>query len=316
MAATAGSQASPSTPSVASGILLALLAFACFTAMDTVVKLLGGRYHVLQVLYLNSVFGLVTVVAIAWAQRKLATVRPNRLRLHVLRWCISFCGTLCVFWSYPRMPLADAYAILFTAPLLITALSVPILGETVGWRRWTAIGVGFCGVLVMLEPGKGLFQVTALVTLLGAAGYALNMLLVRKMTATENTFSFGVWGNALSVVLVLPLVIPVWQTPSVADLSLWAAAGCIAGSAFLILVIAYRSAPAAVVAPFQYVQLVYGIAVGLALFGDLPRPRMLLGAAIVVGSGLYIIHREAQLARRRPLPAETAQKMAAATEKP
>jgi drug/metabolite transporter (DMT)-like permease len=284
-------------PSPLTGVLLTLAAFAMFTGMDTVVKLLGGRYPVVQVLFMNSAFSLVTVVLIAAAQGRLSEVRPVRLRRHLLRWLISFGGTLAVFWCYPRMPLADVYAILFTAPLIITALSVPLLGERVGWRRWTAVLVGFLGVVVMLRPGTAGLRLEALVALVGALGFALNMIMVRKLTATETTLAIAFWGQILSFLGAGLLVMPLWIHPTLPDLGLAAIAGTIAGSGFLVLVRAYSCAPAALLAPFQYVQLLYGTAVGWLLFGDLPTVNLLLGAAIVIASGLYIVRREARLAR-------------------
>lgn len=274
------------------GILLSLGAYALFTLMDASIKTLGGRYHVVQVVFFNALFGLATVLLIAAARGTIAGVRSPQWRLHLLRWIIGLPGGLAIFWVYPRMPLADVYAILFAAPLFMTALSVPVLGEKVGWRRWSAVVIGFVGVLVMLRPGAGLLEATALAALFGALVHASNMLLLRRMRGIDPPEAFGVWGNGLTL-LATGIVVPwLWQPPSAADLALHAFAGSIAGGGFLLLVIAYAKAPVAVLAPFQYSQMLYGIAVGAVLFGDWPEPTILAGAAIVVGSGLYIFHRE------------------------
>lgn len=285
--------AAAGTGSPLHGVLLALGAFALFTGMDVCIKLLGGRYHVLQVIFLNSAFGLATVLVIAGLRGGYARLRTSQPRLHLLRWLISVSGGTILFWCYPRLPLADIYAVIFTAPLLITALSVPLLGERVGWRRWSAVAVGFLGVLIILDPGQGAFSAPALMALLGAALHALNMILVRRLGARpEPVEIIGLVGNGLSVLALAPAMLLLWRTPSLHDLALSAIAGMIAGSGFLLLAQAFRSAPAALVAPFQYSQMLYGILAGHLVFGDLPQPRMLLGAAIIIASGLYILGRE------------------------
>ena len=132
---------------------MALCAYAMFTGMDTCIKLLGGRYHVLQVMFLNSLFALLAVVVIAAARDRMRLLWPRHWRLHLARWGVSYLATIAIFSSYPRLALADAYAILFTSRLLITTLSALLLGEHVDWRRWTAVAVGFVGVMVILRCG-------------------------------------------------------------------------------------------------------------------------------------------------------------------
>ncbi len=287
----------PATP--VAGIVMALTAFAMFTGMDTAIKLLAGRYHVLQVMFLNSLFALVAVVVLAALRGRTRLLWPRHWRLQLTRWSISYLATIAIFWSYPRLALADAYAILFTAPLLITALSAAVLGERVGWRRWIAVGVGFAGVVVILDPGHGMVAWAGLAVLAGAVGHAFNMLFVRKIgVAGEAVEATGSAGNVLTL-LVTPLFLPwAWTTPTAPDLALAATGGVLAGSAFLLLASAFRSAPAAVIAPFQYSQMLYGIAVGWLLFAEWPSPHMLVGGAIIVASGLYVLHGETR--GRRP----------------
>lgn len=282
----------PATPVL--GIASALLAFAMFTGMDTAIKVLGGQYHVVQLVGLNSLFGLGAVVGIAFARGRLTKLRPRRWRLHLLRWSVSYLATLAIFWSYPHLPLADAYAILFTSPLLVTALSMAVLRERVGWRRWAAVVAGFLGVLVILDPGQGVLAWPALAALTGAALHAGNLLCIRRIGVVgEPVEATGMVGNALTVLVSLVLVPFVWVTPSSHDLALSVVAGTIAGSAFLLLATAFTLAPAALIAPFQYSQMLYGLVVGWLLFADLPSMRTLLGAAVIVGTGLYVLHREA-----------------------
>jgi drug/metabolite transporter (DMT)-like permease len=222
----------------------------------------------------------------------LARLRTQQAKLHLLRWIVSLTGATALFWCYPRMPLADVYAIIFTAPLLITALSVPLLGERVGWRRWCAVLIGFAGVLVILDPGQGLLSALALLALFAAVMHALNMILVRKLgAAREPVEMLGLFGNGLTLIL-MALVQPwIWQTPTPFELALAALAGCIAGSGFLLLATAFRLAPAATIAPFQYSQMLYGVAAGFLLFDERPEPHVLVGAAIIIASGLYVLSR-------------------------
>lgn len=274
------------------GILLALGAYGLFTLMDSSIKVLGGRYHVVQVVFFNALFAFATVTTIAALGGRLTGVDSPQWRLHLLRWAIGLPGGLAIFWAYPRLPIADVYAILFSAPLFMTALSVPVLGERVGWRRWSAVLVGFLGVLVMLRPGSGLFDAAALTALFGALVHASNMLLLRRMRGIDPPEVFGIWGNGLTAIAKAWALPGVWRSPAPVDRAPHALAGTIAGCGFLLLVIAHARAPVAVLAPFQYSQMVHGILLGLFLFGDRPEPEVLLGAAIVVGSGLYIFHRE------------------------
>ena len=269
---------------------MALAAYAMFTGMDSAVKQLGSRYDVVQIVYLNSVFALPAIAAVGMARGGWRRLRPRRWRLHLARWSVSYLATLLIFWSYPRLPLADVYAILFASPLLVTALSAPILGEPVGWRCWLAVATGFLGVLVILAPGQGEVGWPALAALLGAIGHAVNMLLIRQIgRADEPVEAIGVAGNGLTVLLTPALLAWVWIVPSAPDLLLTALAGSVAGSAFLLLAAAFRAAPAATVAPFQYSQMLHGIAIGWLCFAERPGPRMLAGAAIVVGCGLYLL---------------------------
>lgn len=289
-----------SSAEVVTGIFLSLASYGLFTLMDTAIKILGGRYHVVQVMFFNGLFAFLVVGLLAAWRGRLHRAASPQWRLHLLRWSIGLPGGLAIFWCYPRMPLADVYAILFAAPLFMTALSLPLLGERVGWRRWSAVLLGFCGVIVMLRPGDAIFEATALAALFGAFVHAVNMLLLRKMRGIDPPEVFAIWGNGLSA-LATGLALPwVWIPPEPADLALHAIAGTLAGTGFMLLVTAYAKAPVGVLAPFQYAQMIYGLAIGLLLFGDHPDPLMLFGAAIVVASGLYIFHREAVRQRTGP----------------
>ncbi len=204
-------------------------------------------------------------------------------------------GSNLFFFALSVMSLADAYALLFTQPLVITILSIPMLGEKVGWRRWAAVCVGFIGVLIMLRPGAGLAEPAAIAVLGCSLLWGFGFLLVRKYSTVETSESFVIIGNLMVAIGTLPLAIWLWTLPQGHEWLYLLLAGLLAGVATVSLITAYRLAPAAIVAPFQYTQLPIGVVIGLVIFGDVPELIVLLGAAIIIGSGLYILHRETML---------------------
>ncbi len=285
-------------PLVGAGLGLGALAFALFTVMDTTIKWLSAGYPVHELLFSNALFALVPVAVMTLRRGGLARLRTQRLHMHVLRGLLGMCGGFLAFYAYSQLPLADAYSMIFTTPLLITALSVPILGETVGWRRWSAVAVGFAGVLIMLRPGVAPIGIGSLAALGAACFSACAILLVRKLSATESTASIALYSN-LTVVLVMATLLPFdGILPDFGDCLMMAASGLIGGTALLVLISAYRRAPAALVAPFQYSQMLWAILLGLLIWGDLPDPAKLLGGLIVAASGVFVVYRETALGRR------------------
>ncbi|MDF2781589.1 MAG: EamA/RhaT family transporter [Geminicoccaceae bacterium] len=288
----------PAVPLVGVGIGLGALAFALFTVMDTLIKWLSGGYPVHQLVFTNALFALVPVAVVSLRRGGLARLRTRRLPLHLLRGLFGLCGGLFAFYAYGRLPLADAYSIIFATPLLITALAVPVLGERVGWRRWSAVAVGFVGVLIMLQPGVAPIGPGSLAALGAAFASAIAILLVRKLSTTESTASIALYSNLTGVLAMAALLPFGGVVPSALDFLLMAASGLIGGTALLVLISAYRRAPAALVAPFQYSQMVWAILLGFLIWGDVPQPAKLFGAAIVAASGLFILYRETTLGRR------------------
>jgi len=244
----------------------------------------------------------VPVALMTWRAGGLGELRTRRLGLHLLRGAFGMTAAFSAFTAYSLMPLADAYAFIFATPLLITVLSVPLLGETVRWRRWSAVMVGFAGVLVMLRPGEGALDFAAGAALLAASASALSIILVRKLSATETTASIAFYTNA-AVLVVMACLLPFhFVPPTLPDLGLMALAGLSGGVAVMFLIAGYRRAQAAVVAPFQYSQMLWGVVLGYLLWGDVPANAVAVGATIVVASGLYILYREVVRAEGRPDP--------------
>jgi drug/metabolite transporter (DMT)-like permease len=296
---TAQSQvAAKAAPAATAGLGLGALAFGLFSLMDALVKWLSASYPVPQILVCNALFALVPVGVMVVRRGGLPQLRTSRLGLHLVRGLLGTTGGLLAFYAFSRLPLADAYAIIFATPLLITALSVPILGEAVGWRRWSAVLVGFIGVLVMLRPGVAPIGAGNLAALGAACASACAILLVRKLSVTETTTSIAFYSNVTAVVLTGIAFSATFVVPGLWDLMLMAASGLLGGTALLVLIAAYRRSPAALVAPFQYSQMLWAILLGALVWSDMPEPVMLLGASIVAGSGLFILYRETALGRR------------------
>ena len=193
----------------------------------------------------------------------------------------------------------DAAAVGFVSPLLITALSVPMLGEVVGLRRWSAIGVGFIGVLIVIRPGTGTFQPAAFLVLGSSLAWAVATILTRKIAGREDASATMLWAGMVGL-LALSLAVPfVCVVPSVMDVVLNVALGAVATVGQYWMILAYRHASASVLAPFSYIQLIWSAGSGYLVFGTLPDGMTLLGASVIAASGLYTIHRERVRARER-----------------
>ncbi len=283
------------------GIVLMLTGIAGFAVMDAIIKWLTADYSVPQVVALRSWFGLPLLCIFALHQGGLKTLKTRRPMVHVGRYLLVLALSFSFFWALSQMKLVDAIAITFAAPIFITALSVPLLKEPVGLHRWFAIGIGFCGVLIMLRPGMGVFQWAALVVLGSAVVYALLMITTRAFKSTESTAALMLYpqlGMSLTGIAFAPYF---WVTPSPGDLGLFALAGLFGSVGVMCLTHAFRLGPAAVISPFEYSALIWATLLGFLLWSELPDKYTLVGAGVVISSGLYIIYRETiKVGRARP----------------
>jgi drug/metabolite transporter (DMT)-like permease len=279
-----------------SGILIMLLAVGAFALMDAGLKLLAPHYPAMQVSALRGMASFPFVAV--WA---LATVGPRALLrvrwpLHLLRGAISISMMGAFIYALARMPLSTAYTVFFVAPLLITALSVPLLGERVGPRRWTAIAVGLAGVLVVLRPtGDGLFSLAGLGVLGAAVGYSVSAITVRVLSRTDSTQSMVFWMVTLLSLGAGALAWRGWVPVQPGHYWLLLGVGGIGALGQYAITEAFSRGEASVVAPFEYTALAWGLALDLSLWGVLPDGWTWVGAAIIVGSGLYLIRRERAL---------------------
>ena len=281
------------------GIAYMVVAAGLFSVMDAMVKWLGPTYPTMQIVFFRSLFAFIPLAVFILRSGALGALATRHPMGHVWRAAIGFVAMSTFFYAYAHMPLANVVAISFAAPLFITALSVPLLGEAVGIRRWSAVLVGFLGVVVMVRPDAGLFQSVALVPLLGSVCYALAMIYVRKLSKTETSAAI-VFYYTLACTLIAAGFLPFhWVTPDTADLMLLIALGCVGGLAQIFMTNAFRNGPAALIAPFDYVTMVWVVMLGYFIWGDIPELNIWIGVAIVIASGVYIARREGKLGLRR-----------------
>jgi drug/metabolite transporter (DMT)-like permease len=287
---------------VLAGIGFFVLATFCFGIMDAAIKYVADDYGTWQIIFFRAVFSLLPIGVLIARSGGVSALRTSSFLSHAGRSLMGVAAAFGFFYAFAKMPLADVYAVSFAAPLFMTALSVPVLKEKVGWRRWLAVLVGFGGVMVMLRPGQGMFSPIALVPLVAAAFYALSMLFVRVLSRTESnaaiTFYFVVTMASVSGLFMLPE----WKSPDVTGFLLLALIGIVGGVAQILFTQAFRLAPPSLLAPFEYVAMIWAVTFGFLLFGDIPDRAIWGGCAIVAASGLYIIHRETVLHRSAATP--------------
>ena len=275
------------------GMLLMLVSVALFALMDAALKTLSGHYPPFQVAALRGLSSLPIVLA--WALWTVGPMPLLRVRwpLHLLRGVLGITMMASFVYALKRLPLSTAYSIFFVAPLLITALSVPILGERVGPRRWTAIGIGLLGVLVVLRPtGEGVLSTAGLAVLVAAAGYAVSAITVRVIARTDSTQAITFWLLALMALGAGALAFPDWVPLRAQDAWIIAGIGIAGALGQYTITEAFRLGEASLIAPLEYTALLWGVLLDLTLWGVLPDSVTWLGAAIIIASGLYLIRRE------------------------
>lgn len=280
------------------GILWMLLAVLMFVALDTLAKLLTESYPVWQVVWARYVFHLL-LIALVLHRALPATLRTRRLPLQLFRSLLLVATTVLFFLGLRLLPLAEAAAVMLLGPLFITALSVPLLREKVGPRRWAGVGVGLIGALIVIRPGTDVFVLASLLPLSAALINAFYHITTRQLSRTDSpmtTLAYSALVGAAVTSLAAPFF---WVSPDAVGWLMMAGVGLLGGGSHFCLIKAYGEAPAAVVAPFGYSNIVWAVIFGLVIWGDLPDAWTLLGAAVLVGSGLYVFHREQVRKRER-----------------
>jgi drug/metabolite transporter (DMT)-like permease len=269
------------------------------SVMDALAKWLSDGYAISQIILTRNVVSILVVLAfLTIGKGGLMMLRPRRPGLLILRAGLNLCAALAFFTALRYLPLADAFAIAFAAPLFVTALSVPLLGEHVGTRRWIAVIIGFIGVLVVVQPEVRSFRPEAFLPFAAAFFYAVGLLIGRKMTRDMTTSAIMFWASLVVALVTLALMPLYWRTPSLNDLGLFVGMGVIGTLGMALLTQGYRYAPAAVIAPFDYSTLLWATLFGWIFWRDVPDLNVWLGAAILIASGLYILLRETRLQPR------------------
>ena len=278
-----------------------LVAVASFAAMDAQLKLLSEHYAALQVAFIRGAAALPFVLAPILVRDRLSRLRPVNLRLHLLRGGLSIVMLVSFVLAVRQSSLASTYAIFMCAPLLVAALSAPMLGEKVAGQQWGAIGVGLAGVLLMLQPAGDRWATSgAFWALLAVATYTLSVVTLRILARTDTNESMVFWFTAMLAVGAGLLSIPVWRGLHWVHAPIMAGVGLCGALGQYFITVAFRSAPAATVTPFEYTALVWGVVLDVAIWSVWPSTVTLLGGAIVIAAGLYVIERER---RRAPAPA-------------
>ncbi|ABD88736.1 DMT family transporter [Rhodopseudomonas palustris] len=284
------------------GIVLIIAATVFLACSDALGKYLTLTLPSIEVAWLRFlVFVLIMVpVAMASGSSPLKSVRPG---LQVLRGLALVFSSVIFISSLRYQPIAQASATSFVAPLFVTALSVVVLGETVGPRRWIATLVGLVGVLIVVQPGTAAFNPAALLTLASALLWAATLVMTRMISGADRVVTTMAFAAIVGFAVLSVLVPFVWVTPSLSDLGLGLGVGIASTAGQWIVVLAFRHAAASMLAPFSYIQLVWVTIIGVVVFGELPGLWTFVGAAIIIGSGIYTAHRE-RLRHLRQVAAE------------
>ncbi len=293
-------------------IVLLLTAFFIFSIADAIVKLMSSDYAVLEIVTIRSAFALPIVILILLRSKlTFEHVKNATQPTQFWRGFAMFSAYLFFFLALAALPYSLMIGIFFAGPLFITMLSVPMLGEEVGWRRWTAVLVGFLGVLIIINPRGSTFEPATLLAIAAAFSYAISIILTRKMEDTAQVTA--VWTNLVYLLFALILsplfaslsfesvhpsiefLTKAWTMPPLLDIGLIALLAIGWGGGMVLLSSAYRDAPVASLAPFEYFSMVYALLLGYLFWNEIPTLQMIAGVVLIIGSGLFIVYREQQL---------------------
>jgi drug/metabolite transporter (DMT)-like permease len=270
-----------------------LAAVAAFSFMDAILKLLSAHYPLMQVAALRGATSLPFTLLPVLLAGRLRDLRPRRWPMHLLRGFLTTLVLVGFIYAVRVLSLANAYSVFLSAPIIVAALSVPLLKERINWRQWLAILAGLGGVLVMLRPNRsGVDMLGALAALGGATAYALSAIAVRVLTRTDTTVSVVFWSIGLVTVFAGILAAPGWVSIEPVHWKWLIVMGLLAAIGQYLLTEAFRSAPPSIVSPFEYTALLWGMGIDRVVWHVLPTARVCCGAGVVIASGLYLVWRE------------------------
>ncbi|MPZ57422.1 MAG: EamA family transporter [Rhizobiales bacterium] len=278
------------------GVALMCGAVALFTFLDTTAKYLGAHMDTVQVVWARYASAFLLALAIFNPLTRPGVMVSRRPALQLTRSLMMLGSTVLNFYALRYLQLDQTLAIFFSTPFVVAALAGPMLGEWIGWRRWTAISIGFLGVVLVVRPGFGGIHPAALLSVAGVFCFALYGVMTRMLARYDSSETQLFYGNLVGVVL-MSLVVPFfWTTPiSPVIVGLMILMGALGSFGHYLLIAGHRLAPASVLSPFMYTQLIWGIALGYLVFRDIPSGWTLAGAGVVIASGLYLLNRERTL---------------------
>lgn len=283
----------PAPQDILRGILLMCAGVSTFPFMNAAVKLLAANYPAAQITWARFTGHLLVMLVVFLPQYRWSLIRTRRPAVQIGRSLAMLFSNLLFVMAIGGVPLATASAIGFTSPILVTALSVPLLHESVGWRRWSAVFVGFIGALIVIRPGTGFHDPAVLLILLSSLVYALYQIGTRWVAPYDNAATgiiFAALFGSLGMTLVLPFV---WVPPhNVFDTMLFSCLGLLGGLGHYLVILAFQKGPAAVIAPLGYVELIGTTILGYLIFGNFPDFWTWIGAGVIIASGIYIAFRE------------------------
>ncbi|HLJ00233.1 MAG TPA: DMT family transporter [Bradyrhizobium sp.] len=281
------------------GIALMLIAVCMFSFGDALGKYIVATYSVGQLMLLRACAALLLMAPLIWRRRG-EFQKLERPRLQLLRVVLSSFEIAAFFLATVYLPLADVVTYYLATPIFVTALSALVLREKVGWRRWSAVGIGFCGVLIALQPSAQTVTWPAMIALSGSLAFSVLLMITRSLRATPDIVLAS--AQFLATLVFGLVTAPFgWITPAWDSLGFFLASGAISVGALLCVNRSLKLAPASTVAPYQYTMILWAVMFGYVVFGDVPPPSTALGAAIIVGAGLYIFLRERDLGRSEPV---------------
>jgi drug/metabolite transporter (DMT)-like permease len=273
------------------GILLMIAAVAAFAAQDGFSRHLAGSYNTLMVVMVRYWFfaGFVLILALRRPEGLRAAVKSTRIGAHIIRSLLLVAEICVIVYGYTLIGLIESHAIFAICPLLVVALSGPILGEKLSWQRWAAVGAGMLGVLIILRPGSGVFTWPALLPLISAIFFATYSVLTRLTTRDEPTFPAFFWPAVIGAVIMTAIGLPNWQSVSGLDWAYLGIYACISIFSHWLLLKCYEAAEASSVQPFAYLQIVFVSIIGITIYGETLALPVVIGTAIIVAAGIYAL---------------------------
>jgi drug/metabolite transporter (DMT)-like permease len=280
------------------GIACMLTAGVLMTLNNAILKWVTAGYPVGQIIFTRGVFIWLPIAFLIWRSGGVRTLRIQRFDLHGVRAACLILSAFMYVTALRYLPLADVTAISFSTPLFVTALAPLLLRETVGWRRWSAVVVGFLGIVTIARPTENVVALAVLLPLGSAFGAAMRDIVTRRMTETESSNAILCTTTAAAMLAGLATLPLGWTAPSAMDLGLMACSGILSGFGHHFMIEAFRNAEAVMVSPFRYITMIWAVLLGYVVWGDLPDEWVILGVVLVVLSGIYIFHREIFLRTR------------------